>query len=141
MSNKGHKCEAVLVSCIDFRFHRSLVNYVRYQMQVPSFDLVCLAGSAKGLASPEHVGEKEIILRNIGISARLHKIKRVILTNHRDCGAYGGSKRFKSKKEELEFHQKELAKARVVVEEEFPNLDIETIFVYTIRDKVEFRRT
>lgn len=129
LNNKDHTCDALVLSCIDFRFHQLLTDYVRRDLGISRFDLVALAGGAKNLASPAKKGYKEAVLDNIDIAIRLHGIKGVILTNHMDCGAYGGSGKFATRDEEIAFHEAELRKAEVKIRGKFSGLEITLVLV------------
>lgn len=124
---KGHKNVSVLVSCIDFRFWPQALPVL--QKKYGALDLIVLAGGAKNIASPLEKEDKTAIMENIGISIKLHNAKKIILTNHADCGAYGGSSKFKSSAEEQSFHIKELVKAKKIIRKHFPRHKIETIFI------------
>ncbi len=130
MSDETHTCETLVLSCIDFRFHEGFLNRVRTELGIVSFDLVALAGGAKNIVSPEDKKFSDVALRNIELAVKLHAIKKVILTNHVDCGAYGGSKSFGSLEEEISFHKSELSRARSTVKKFFPRLDIKAYLVY-----------
>lgn len=134
MSIQGHTCEALVLSCIDFRFHEALLKYVRGSLGIEKFDLVALAGGAKNLATPAKPGYEEAVIDNIGIARRLHGITKVVLTNHMDCGAYGGSAQFPGSREEHAFHENELRKATARIATEFPDLSIECVFVFFKED-------
>lgn len=90
------------------------------------FDLIQIAGSSKNLTSLLEKEGKITLLENIGISTRLHNSQKLILVNHIDCGAYGGSKNFKSRKEEIKFHEEELKKAKEIIQRKFPQLPVNT---------------
>lgn len=75
-----HYCEAVIVTCIDFRFQDYVNKWIGENFTAKSFDRVAIAGG---------VFDLDYILKQIEISKRLHHIKKVILINHEDCGAYG----------------------------------------------------
>lgn len=124
----SHYCQALVLACIDFRFITGLANWLKNQNLEKDYDLITIAGSAKNLASPQNENEKEFILKQIEISNRLHQIKKVILVNHQDCGAYGGSAAFGSLKEEFEFHQEELMRGKEKILEGFPNLTIQLVY-------------
>lgn len=129
MSQAAHTCDVLVLSCIDFRFHQLLLEYVRRDLGVSRFDLVALAGGAKNLATPTKEWYEEAVLDNIGIAVRLHGIKRVVLTNHMDCGAYGGSEKFAASTEEIVFHEAELRKAEAKIREKFPDLEAISVLV------------
>lgn len=126
MKNNNHKCEALVLCCIDFRFHQKFLRYVKKDLGVKIFDIVALAGGAKNISSPSEAYFRDIILKNIEISVKLHNIQKIIITNHIDCGAYGGSKKFKNEKQEIDFYKRELRKAKKIVGRRFPNLKIKT---------------
>jgi len=70
------------------------------------------------------VQDMDFALRQLAISVKLHNPNEVILVNHTDCGAYGGSEAFGSAEEEYKFHVKELKKARGAVLVKYPSLKV-----------------
>lgn len=111
---------AIVISCIDYRFWPQAIPLLK--KKYGEFDLIQMAGSSKNLTSPSKKEYKITILENIKISVQLHNSQKIILTNHIDCGAYGGSKNFKSQKEEIKFHFMELKRAEKIIQKEFPQL-------------------
>ena len=130
-----HKRISIVVSCIDYRFWPQALPLLKDKYG--DFDLIEIAGSSKSLTSPLEEEDKTTLLENIGISIRLHNPQKIILTNHIDCGAYGGSKNFKSQEEEIIFHRKELVKAKETVKERFPQLPVETELLILDNGKVK----
>jgi len=123
-----HECEAVVLTCMDFRFHEDLCRYVKHDMEVASFDLLAMAGSAKDLI--ENGPGKEAILRDFQISKELHKAGKVIIMHHIDCGAYGGSKNFESRKKEIEFQKDQLYRAKNLIRSNKNLADMEVILLF-----------
>ncbi len=115
---------SIVVSCIDYRFWPQALPLL--QKKYGDFDLIEVAGSCKNLTSPLEAEDKTSLLENIGISIKLHDPHQIILTNHIDCGAYGGSANFPSREDEIRFHEEELAKAKEIVREVFPQLFVVT---------------
>ena len=111
---------AIVISCIDYRFWPQAIPLLK--QKYGEFDLIQMAGSSKNLTLPSKKEYRITILENIKISIQLHNSQKIILTNHIDCGAYGGSKNFKSQKEEIEFHKMELKRAEKIIQKEFPQL-------------------
>jgi len=136
MKHDDHHCQALVLLCIDFRFWQATLRFVKNQLKIKSFDILALAGGAKSLAclavrrasSTKKIYQRTV-LDNIKISIQLHQIKKIILVNHQDCGAYGGSQQFKSLKKEITFHQKELQKARRLLKRLYPRLRVINVFV------------
>jgi carbonic anhydrase len=118
---------ATVIMCIDYRFWPHVLPIL--EKQYGDFDLIEVAGAAKGLASPKTPSERIVLLSNIKTSIALHHTTSIILTAHQDCGAYGGSGQFISLGEEMRFHQRELGKARDYIRKHFPGHKVETIFI------------
>lgn len=118
---------SIVVFCIDYRFWPKALPLLKEKYG--DFDLIEMAGASKNLIAPLEVEDKKTLLENIKISIELHKPNRIILTNHLDCGAYGGSQKFNSKEIEIEFHKNELREAKKIVQKEFPGMIVETEFI------------
>jgi len=126
---------SVVLLCIDYRFWPQALPLL--QKKYGNFDLIEIAGSSKNLTSPLEEEDRIALLENIGISLKLHHPHQIILTNHVDCGAYGGSKIFKSRIEEIEFHKKELTKAKDIIAKKFQHLPVVTELLNLDGDKVQ----
>lgn len=117
------------VRCVDDRFWKAFKNFLR-SLGIKRVDPKSPAGGPKVLSSPEKIGDRDYMLREIEKSIRLHGIKKVMLFSHHDCGAYGGFKSFNQNPgKELGFHQKELRKAHQVINRRFPKLRVLTYFI------------
>ena len=109
-SKTGHYiAEFVAIWCFDARFKPTLTCYTN---GLGEYDLISIAGGAKVLASPTLESDRDFILGQIQTSINLHHTKEVVLMNHFDCGAYGGSKAFKTRDEEKAVLVADLEKAR-----------------------------
>jgi carbonic anhydrase len=124
----GHKEKvSIVLSCIDYRFWPDALPLL--EQKFGEFDLIELAGGSKNLSSPTVEADRTAVLESIKVSVELHGAKQIILTNHIDCGAYGGSEKFKTLDEKVNFHKSELEKAGNVVIKSFPNLAIKKIII------------
>ena len=135
-SYKGvHNCEAVVLCCIDFRFWRETLDFVEKELGIKSFDFPKLPGSAKAINE-----KSDLAMQCISVPCDLHHVKKVVIVNHQDCGAYGGSVKFNSDaKAEQEFHEGELKKARNIIAEKYPNKEIILVYVKLINEnEMEF---
>jgi len=118
---------SIVVLCIDYRFWPQALPLL--EAKYGPFDLIEIAGAAKNLLAPLEEDDRVVLLENIQISINLHHPDRLVLTNHTDCGAYGGSGQFKSRAEEIKFHKTELRKAAVIAKKEFPQLKVEILVI------------
>lgn len=110
-----HSCEAVVVTCIDYRLQKTIDNWISENFAPKSFDRVAIAGGIKNL---------DIIMGQIEISEKLHHIKKVVLINHEDCGAYGDPPAGGPEK-----HAEDLKKAASQIKQRYPGLEVETYFL------------
>lgn len=118
---------SIVLSCIDYRFWPEALPML--EKEFGEFDLIELAGGSKNLASPTQAADKDAVLESIKVAVDLHGAKQIILTNHIDCGAYGGSEKFSTPENEIEFHKSELEKAERVILGSFPGLRIQKVII------------
>lgn len=124
----SHTCQSVVVHCIDFRFQKAINNYLQKQSLLGDCDIVSIAGGARDLAHPSLVGtlsgndQTAFVLAQVNTSKRLHDIKQIILINHSDCGAYGGSEAFDSERAEAAKHAADLKRAKELLEGAIPGI-------------------
>lgn len=109
-----HKAKAIVATCIDFRLQEAINNWISKNFAVKTFDRVALAGGVRNL---------DTILGQIDIAVRLHHIKKVILINHEDCGAYG-------EESTPQKHAQDLTNAKTRIKEKYPDLAVETYYLH-----------
>lgn len=122
-----HTCDAVVLTCIDFRFWRETLEFIEKELGIKTFDFPSLPGAAKAIN--ECLTDNDLAMQCIGVPCNLHHAHKIVIVNHEDCGAYGGSGKFNGDQEaEQKFHEEELQKAKAKIEEKYP--DKEYILVY-----------
>lgn len=124
----SHTCQALVLACIDFRFHDKLNQWLNDKGLKDNADQVKIAGGVLSIIKPTEMRDRDFLLHQLGISVSLHEIKQVYLINHEDCGAYGGKKSFASDAEELEKHIIDMRDAKKIILEKFPQLEVKLIF-------------
>ena len=80
----------------------------------------------------------QIFWDNIETSIKLHQIKKLIVINHRDCGAakmINGKKDF-NKSKETEIHRISFSKLKKKFKKKYPRLKIE-LKIISLNKKVE----
>ena len=118
-----HSAQAIVLSCIDFRFRQPLAEFLAKELNLFEFDHKTDGGGVKQLLAEGPV--KDWILANLEIAFNLHDVSRIILVNHQDCGAYGGSSNFNSVEKELAFHRNQLTQAALLLKEKYPNMQVQ----------------
>ncbi len=123
-----HHCTTVLLRCMDFRFHGYIDQHLAEVIgeEGLAYDSPGLgAGGSKVLIDED---SREMALKYIGLALKLHGVSRLVIIDHIDCGAWGGSKAFSSQSDEEEFHRAKLEDAKAIVQKAFPSLEV--ILVY-----------
>lgn len=111
---RNHTCKAIVITCIDFRFQEIINKWIAQNFKPGTFDRVAFAGGVKNM---------DVILGQIDIAVRLHHIKKVILINHEDCGAYGETST-------PERHEQDLIKAKLMITEKYSEIGVETYYLH-----------
>ena len=97
-----------------------------------------IAGSAIGVTANKFKRWHKVFWENFEISVKLHKIKKLIVINHRDCGAakmINGKKEF-SKNNETRVHKNSFHKIKKLFKKKYPKLRIE-LKIISLNNKVE----
>ncbi len=122
-----HKVGAVVVTCIDFRFHPQLPSALARDLGVEAYDLISLAGGAGNLAlfGSQDVARRKVALGDIRTAVALHGASRVVLLNHQQCGKYAAAGReFPDLASERSYHTGELTTAARLAREQFPEVEV-----------------
>lgn len=119
-----HTCKALVLTCIDFRFQQAIEQFLKNAGMEGTADRVAVAGAAKSLVTPEQPRDREFLLQQIEIAANLHHISEVVIMQHEDCGAYGGSSKFDSPASEREYHREVMKDAKQRIQEKFSTLTV-----------------
>lgn len=109
----NHNAESAVITCIDFRLQEAINNWISQNFKPKTFDRVAWAGGVKNLPG---------ILTQIEIAKRLHHIKKVVLINHEDCGAYG-------EEGTPEKHAQDLQNAKAKILSQFPDLSVDIYYL------------
>ena len=132
------KYRAMVLSCIDPRFQPVVYNYLKRKKLIGKYSAFTIAGSAIGVTAPKFKKWHKTFWDNLETSIKLHKIKKLIVINHRDCGAariINGKKNF-NKSNELSIHKISFIKLKKKFKNKYPNLNIETKLI-SLNKKVE----
>lgn len=115
-----HKIDDLVVSCIDYRFRAKISNWIDTNLKGEA-DIVAIAGVSKAIIEDS---SQKIAMNQLRIAKELHGVTNIHLIDHIDCGAYGGSKEFKNKDDEIAMHEERLKEAAEIIEDHFPDLTV-----------------
>jgi hypothetical protein len=121
--NETCMCENMVVRCMDYRFHADLPALLAEQFGVEcfSYDSPGGCGGSKSLIDQR---PREMMLEALDLGVSLHGVKRLVIVDHVDCGAYGGSEQFEGTEEERQFHVERLREAGEIAAEAQPEIEI-----------------
>ena len=130
--------KAMVLSCIDPRFQPIVYNYLRKKNLSGKYSSFTIAGSAVGVTADKFKRWHKAFWDNFETSVKLHNIKKLIVINHRDCGAakiINGKKEF-SDINETKVHKNSFKKIKKIFRKKYPKLSIE-LKIISLNSKVE----
>ena len=120
------KYEAIVLSCIDPRFQPKVYRYLKSKKLTGKYSSFTIAGAAIGVTAKKFKKWHSTFIDNLSTSIKLHKINKLIVINHRDCGAakiVSGKKKFTSNIENR-IHKDSFKKIKKVLNKKFPSLKV-----------------
>lgn len=122
-------CPNVLLRCVDFRFHGTLEVAVAAHLTAAGerSDFISL-GVPGGSWSLLHDDTRGAILSALDIAQQRYQSYRVLIADHVDCGAYGGSGAHASLEAEQAYHYARLREARQLLLEMHPELSVMLLY-------------
>ena len=129
------KYEAMVLSCMDPRFQPKVYKYLKNKKLTGKYSSFTIAGGAIGVTAKRFKKWHSTFFDNLSTSIKLHKIHKLIVINHKDCGAakiVNGKKKFNSIVENR-IHKESFKKIKKIVNKKFPSLKI-SYKVLTLKD-------
>ena len=132
------KYDAMVLSCMDPRFQPIVYNYLKKRKLNGKYSAFTIAGSAIGVTVSKFRKWHKSFWDNIDISIKLHKIKKLIVINHYDCGAAKiiNGKKILNYVNESKIHRKSFIMIKRKFKKKYPSLSIETILI-SLNKKVQ----
>ena len=130
--------KVMVLSCIDPRFQPIVYNFLKKKKLTGKYSSFTIAGSAIGVTASKFKKWHKPFWDNFDTSIKLHNIKKLIVINHRDCGAakiINGKKEF-SRKNETKVHKNSFNKIKKVFKKKYPKLSID-LKIISLNSKVE----
>ena len=130
--------KAMVLSCIDPRFQPIVYNYLKKKKLTGKYSPFTIAGSAIGVTANKFKRWHKVFWDNFETSVKLHNIKKLIVINHRDCGA---AKIINRKKDftnlnETNVHKNSFQKIKKIFRKKYPKLSIE-LKIISLNSNVE----
>ena len=128
----------MVLSCIDPRFQPIVYNYLKKKKLIGKYSSFTIAGASLGVTAAKFKKWHKTFWDNIETSIKLHKIKKLIVINHRDCGAAKiiNRKKIFSHDIETNIHRDSLQKIKKLFKKKYPRLSIE-LNIISLNKKLE----
>ena len=124
--------DALLLSCMDYRLMDDVERYMAERGLADKYDHVILAGASLGAITNVFPSWQQTFWDHVDIAITLHNIQRVILLDHRDCGAYKvllGETHLATPNIEKATHAEQLAILKQRIHARNPQLAVETLLM------------
>jgi len=128
----------MVLSCIDPRLQPIVYNYLNKRKLKGRYSFFSIAGAAIGVTANKFKQWHKPFWDNLNTSIKLHKIKKLIVINHRDCGAakiLNNKKEF-SKINETKIHKNSFQRIKKKFKKKYPKLKIELKLI-SLNKKIE----
>ena len=120
------KYKAMVLSCIDPRFQPKVYKYLKDKNLTGKYSSFTIAGAAIGVTAKKFKKWHTTFFDNLSTSIKLHKIDRLIVINHKDCGAakiVNDKNNFTSAVEN-KIHRDSFKKIKKVLTKKYPSLKV-----------------
>ena len=120
------KYEAMVLSCMDPRFQPKVYKYLKGKKLTGKYSSFTIAGAGIGVTHKKFKKWHSTFIDNLSTSIKLHKINKLIVINHKDCGAakiVNGKKKFTSIIEN-KIHKDSFKMMKKILNKKFPNLNV-----------------
>jgi hypothetical protein len=129
---QAHAADALLLNCIDYRLINYVNRYMRLRGMTDDYDQVVLAGASLAAVYPGVPDWNHTFWDQLQVSSDLHNIAKVIVLDHRDCGAfktYLGRDYGQEPDAETQVHAVYLDTLRQQINGRYPELDVELLLM------------
>ena len=123
---------------MDPRFQSIVYNFLKKKKLIGKYSSFTIAGASLGVTAAKFKKWHKTFWDNIETSIKLHKIKKLIVINHRDCGAAKiiNRKKIFSNDIETNIHRDSFQKIKKLFKKKYPRLSIE-LNIISLNKKVE----
>lgn len=121
------KYKAMVLSCMDPRFQTKVSNYLKRRKLIGKYSAFTIAGAAVGVTASKFKKWHTTFWENLNTSIKIHRIEKLIVINHKDCGAakiVNGKKEF-SLQNEMKIHENSFEKIKSNLKKKHPRLKVE----------------
>ncbi|MBB3265743.1 hypothetical protein FHW79_003372 [Azospirillum sp. OGB3] len=128
----GGEVDALLLSCMDYRLIDDIGRYMDGRGLTNRYDHVILAGASLGALTDQKKAWGEAFWDHVAVAKQLHRIRRVMVMDHRDCGAYRVFLKTDvaaDPERETAIHAEQLRALGAGIKERHPDLEVELLLM------------
>ncbi|WP_092369675.1 carbonic anhydrase [Cribrihabitans marinus] len=128
----SQQAEALVLNCMDHRLIGAVADYLDGRGLTGKYDQIVLAGGAVGVMADETAPWAETFWAHVGLARELHGISRIIVIDHRDCGAckaFVGSDCAEDPDHEIAVHTQRMEALADEIRTREPGLKVELLFM------------
>ena len=121
------KYKAMVLSCMGPRFQTKVSNYLKRRKLNNKYSAFTIAGAAVGVTASKFKKWHTTFWENLNTSIKIHRIEKLIVINHKDCGAakiVNGRKEF-TPQNEMKIHEYSFEKIKLNLKKKHPRLKVE----------------
>ena len=117
----------MVLSCMDPRFQTKVSNYLKRRKLNNKYSAFTIAGAAVGVTASKFKKWHTTFWENLNTSIKIHRIEKLIVINHKDCGAakIASQKKEFNESDEMKIHLDSFFKIKKNIKKKFPKLKIE----------------
>jgi hypothetical protein len=119
-------CEALVITCSDFRFKSAERAFLEASGLTDDYDLIARPGAARPLVAPRSPAAADTLRDEIALLWSVHHFPRILLVNHMSCRAYDD---IASPENEREVHAGHLRRAVQVIADAYEGVSAEPYLV------------
>jgi carbonic anhydrase len=131
--------DALLLNCIDYRLTAATERYMAEHGMAGKYDQLALAGASLATKNDKFPAWGTTFWDHVQVAIDLHHIHKLVVMDHRDCGAYRvilGKDLAADPSEELAVHAAHMRSLKAEIGRKYPNLEIELLLM-SLDGKVE----
>ena len=121
------KYKAMVLSCMDPRFQHLVYKHLKKKKLTGKYSAFTIAGAAVGVTASKFKKWHTTFWENLNTSVKIHRIEKLIVINHKDCGAakiVNGRKEF-TPQNEMKIHEYSFEKIKLNLKKKHPRLKVE----------------
>lgn len=127
-AHAGGSAEALVLSCMDYRLADDVHRFMDSLGMTGHYDHVVLAGASAGVVHPAFEHWHATFWDHLKVAIDLHHVHKVIVIDHRDCGAYKlalGPEHAADPEVEMGEHSRMIAALTARIRSRFEALEVE----------------